>query len=141
MRTKSLAFLAGIIWLAAGFNVCRIGVESWMSTDATTVVMILGCIATMVVFSRMFVRMLFQNVQRIREIELEKRKLWDIMPVKSYLIMIFMITFGVLQRRCPAVPAPSSPLSTWAWALRWRWQARFTSLPASVQRNCNIIAI
>lgn len=105
MRTKSLAFLAGIIWLAAGFNVCRIRVVSWMSTDATTVVMILGCIATMVVFSRMFVRMLFQNVQRIREIELEKRKLWDIMPVKSYLIMIFMITFGVLQRRCPAVPA------------------------------------
>lgn len=78
MRTKSLAFLAGIIWLTAGFNVCRIGVVSWMSTDATTVVMILGCIATMVVFSRMFVRMLFQNVQRIREIELEKRKLWDI---------------------------------------------------------------
>lgn len=76
-----------------------------MSTDATTVVMILGCIATMVVFSRMFVRMLFQNVQRIREIELEKRKLWDIMPLKSYLIMIFMITFGVLLRRCPAVPA------------------------------------
>lgn len=80
MRTKSLAFLAGIIWLTAGFNVCRIGVVSWMSTDATTVVMILGCIATMVVFSRMFVRMLFQNVQRIRKIELEKRKLWDIMP-------------------------------------------------------------
>ena len=94
MRTKSLAFLAGIIWLTAGFNVCRIGVASWMR-----------CIATMVVFSRMFVRMLFQNVQRIREIELEKRKLWDIMPVKSYLIMIFMITFGVLLRRCPAVPA------------------------------------
>ena len=57
MRTKSLAFLAGIIWLTAGFNVCRIGVVSWMSTDATTVVMILGCRATMVVFSRMFVRM------------------------------------------------------------------------------------
>ena len=70
MRTKSLAFLAGIIWLTAGFNVCRIGVVSWMSTDATTVVMILGCIATMVVFSRMFVRMLFQNVQRIREIDI-----------------------------------------------------------------------
>ena len=50
MRTKSLAFLAGIIWLTAGFNVCRIGVV-------------------------------------------------------SYLIMIFMITFGVLLRRCPAVPA------------------------------------
>ena len=31
MKTKSLAFIAGIIWLFAGFNVCRIGVLSWMS--------------------------------------------------------------------------------------------------------------
>lgn len=105
MRTKSLAFLAGIIWLIAGFNVCRIGVVSWMSTDTTTAVMVIGCIATMFVFSRMFVKMLFKNVRRIRDIEIEKRKLWDIMPVKSYLIMAFMITFGVLLRRCPAVPA------------------------------------
>lgn len=105
MRTKSLAFLAGIIWLIAGFNVCRIGVVSWMSTDTTTAVMVIGCIATMFVFSRMFVKMLFKNVRRIRDIETEKRKLWDIMPVKSYLIMAFMITFGILLRRCPAVPA------------------------------------
>ncbi len=27
MKTKSLAFIAGIIWLIAGFNVYRIGVD------------------------------------------------------------------------------------------------------------------
>ena len=27
MKTKLLAFIAGIIWLAAGFNVCRIGIK------------------------------------------------------------------------------------------------------------------
>ena len=43
MKTKSLAFIAGLIWLVAGFNVCRIGVESWMSHGATSVIMVVGC--------------------------------------------------------------------------------------------------
>lgn len=105
MNTKSLSFIAGIIWLFAGFNVCRIGIMSWMSLDTTSIVMIIGCIVTMILFSIMFIKMLFKNVRRIREIEVEKRKVWHMMPVKSYLIMAFMITFGVLFRRCPAVPS------------------------------------
>lgn len=104
MRTKSLAFIAGIIWLIAGFNVCRIGVVSWLDLDATTLVMVIGSIVTMILFSMMFVKMLFKNVQRIRKIEVEKRKVWDIIPMKSYVIMAFMITFGVLLRNCPVIP-------------------------------------
>lgn len=104
MKTKSLAFIAGLIWLVAGFNVCRIGVESWMSHGTTSVVMVVGCLATLIVFSTMFVKMLFKNVRRIRSIEVAKRRAWHIMPVKSYLIMAFMITFGALLRSCQAIP-------------------------------------
>ena len=42
MKTKSLAFIAGIIWLFAGFNVCGIGVLSWMSHG--TALMLAGVI-------------------------------------------------------------------------------------------------
>lgn len=104
MKTKSLAFIAGIIWLIAGFNVCRIGVVSWMSLDTISPFMIIGSIITLILFSIMFVKMLFKNVKRIRKIDIMKRKMWDVMPVKSYVIMIFMITFGILLRRCPLVP-------------------------------------
>lgn len=104
MKTKSLAFIAGIIWLIAGFNVCRIGVVSWMSLDTISPFMIIGSIITLILFSIMFVKMLFKNVKRIRKIDIRKRKMWDVMPVKSYVIMIFMITFGILLRRCPLVP-------------------------------------
>ena len=31
MKTKSLAFIAGIIWLFAGFNVCRIDIHLYPS--------------------------------------------------------------------------------------------------------------
>lgn len=104
MKTKSLAFIAGIIWLIAGFNVCRIGVVSWMDCDATTIGMIVGCVVTLILFSTMFVKMLVKNVRRIRTLEAEKRRVWHMMPVKSYVIMAVMITFGVLLRRCPVMP-------------------------------------
>jgi magnesium-transporting ATPase (P-type) len=60
---------------------------------------------TLLLFSTMFVKMLFKNVRRIRRIEVDKRRLWHMMPVKSYAIMAFMITFGILLRNCPAIPS------------------------------------
>ena len=91
MKTKSLTLIAGTIWLLAGFNVCRIGVVSWMDLETTSVLMVVGSIVTLLLFSTMFVKMLFKNVRRI--------------PVKSYAIMAFMITFGILLRNCPAIPS------------------------------------
>ena len=103
MITKSLASIVGIIWLIAGFNICRTGVVAWSYIANISVFMIIGSIVTMILFSRMFVKMLFKNVQRIRDIEVEKRKVWNMMPVKSYVIMALMITFGIMLRRCPII--------------------------------------
>lgn len=103
MRTKTLAFIAGISWLAAGFNICQIGVATWKRLDTTSVVTIIGSIVTMILFSSMFIKMLFRNVRRIQQIDIERRKLWNIMSIKSYFIMAFMIMLGILLRRCPAI--------------------------------------
>lgn len=104
MKTKSLAFVAGIVWLIAGFNVCRIGIATWHSVASTSLVMIAGCGGTLALFANMFVKMLFKNVRRIRRIETKKRRMWNIMPLKSYIIMAVMITFGVVLRRCALIP-------------------------------------
>lgn len=61
MKTKSLTLIAGTIWLLAGFNVCRIGVVSWMDLETTSVLMVVGSIVTLLLFSTMFVKMLFKN--------------------------------------------------------------------------------
>ena len=76
MKTKSLTFIDGLIWLIAGFNVCRIGVVEWKNLETTHFLMIIGSIVTLMLFSGMFVNMLFKNVKRIREIEVEKRRIW-----------------------------------------------------------------
>lgn len=110
MKTKTLTLIDGLIWLVAGINVCKIGVTSWKCLDSTSVMMIVGCMVTLMLFSVMFVKMLFKNVRRIQKIDIGKRRIWDIMPIKSYVIMAFMITLGILLRHCPIIP-----LSFIAW--------------------------
>ena len=93
MKTQWLAFMA-----------CRIGVEAWRALTATTAGMVLGSLATLVLFSVMFVKMLFKNVRRIGRIYPAHRRIWHLMPLRSYLVMAVMITLGIILRSCQAVP-------------------------------------
>lgn len=104
MSVKSLSAINGAIWLIAGVNVARIGVVSWERVGESTVWMIVGCILTFIAFGIMFVKMVFKNLRRISQIPKEKRHPWDCMPLKSFLIMVFMITLGITLRSIPAVP-------------------------------------
>lgn len=104
MSVKSLSAINGAIWLIAGVNVARIGVVSWERVGESTVWMIVGCILTFIAFGMMFVKMVFKNLRRISQISKEKRHIWDCMPLKSFLIMVFMITLGITLRTIPAVP-------------------------------------
>ena len=104
MRVRTLLLLDGIIWLIAGVNVCKIGVGTWMTLEGNTLWMVIGCLATFVAFATMFVRMVFKNVRRIEQIEEGHRRVWDMMSVRSYLIMAFMIALGVALRQFSLVP-------------------------------------
>lgn len=66
--------------------------------------MVLGSLATLVLFSVMFVKMLFKNVRRIGRIYPAQRRVWHLMPLRSYLVMTVMITLGIILRSCQAVP-------------------------------------
>ena len=59
MKTKSLTLIAGTIWLLAGFNVCRIGVVSWMDLETTSVLMVVGSIVTLLLFSDQIILLCF----------------------------------------------------------------------------------
>lgn len=103
MRTSTLLFIVGIIWLVAGINVCKIGVECWLMSDGSAL-LVLACILTFAAFGTMFIRMVFKNIRRIEEIDVQKRRVWDMMSVRSYLIMGFMITLGIFLRRSALTP-------------------------------------
>lgn len=98
MKVRTLTLIDGIIWLIAGINVVRLGVMAWLTLDATTIPVIIGCLATLVAFATMFVRMTFKNIDRIRRIPAAERTILNCMTARSFFIMIFMITLGVTLR-------------------------------------------
>lgn len=104
MKTSHLLIIDGIIWLVAGLNVVKLGVEAWQALDTTNVWLALGSIATLAAFATMFVRMVFKNAVRIEKIPVERRRVWHCMSLRSFAIMAFMIALGVTLRHSPQVP-------------------------------------
>lgn len=104
MKTETLTALDGVIWLAAGINVVNLGIQAWTTLGATTAWTVVGALLTLAAFATMFVRMVFKNVARIRLIPAPQRRVWHCMTLRSFLIMVFMITLGVTLRRSPMVP-------------------------------------
>lgn len=105
MSPKALIATAGVIWLAAGVNVVRMGVLTWADLGwSCSAGMLIGLVLTFMGFGAMFFKVSQKNVKRIHAMPAEQRKFYNFMTLKSYLIMIFMISLGVYLRHNPAVP-------------------------------------
>lgn len=102
---KYLLLLAGIVWLAAGVNILRIGLLSY--SGYVTVLNILLSLAVFAFFWLMiFSRMVRKHTKRITGYEEEKQFFLKFFDIKSFIIMAFMITLGIGLRAsglCPPV--------------------------------------
>lgn len=99
---KTLVLISAFVWLAAGFNVFRLG-ELELAGRADWILLLLSA-AVFVPFFFMFQRMAVKNIRRIAELETEKNFFLKFFTVKSYVIITLMITLGVTLRSIPAVP-------------------------------------
>ena len=99
---KALVLISAFVWLAAGFNVFRLGELEWAGR-ADWVLLLLSA-AIFVPFFFLFQRMAVKNTWRIAALETEKNFFLKFFTVKSYVIITFMITLGVTLRNIPAVP-------------------------------------
>ena len=105
MTKKGLILLAGIVWSVAGINVARMGVATWLTLERSRYPLLFaGALATFVVFGIMFFRLTKKNLRRIAAFERERNPFWMFMSLKSYLIMTFMISLGVVLRNYTATP-------------------------------------
>lgn len=92
------------MWLAAGFNVARLGVLSYIGLDGFSIVHILLSIVVFCVFGFMFYRMSVRHTKRIRSYPQETRPVWNFFDLKSYLIMAFMMSGGIWLRNSGLAP-------------------------------------
>ena len=104
---RTLLGIAGLVWLAAGVNILRIGVKAALALigggAGRTALMIVLAAAIFCAFHWMFSRIVTKHTARIRGYE-TKQPFWRFFDGKSYLLMAFMMTLGITLRRSGFVP-------------------------------------
>lgn len=73
---EKLVLIAGLVWFAAGYNVMRLGLMSYLQMDEITMLHILLSIVVFIPFVWMFFRMSRKNKERILLFEETHRPFW-----------------------------------------------------------------
>lgn len=101
VKKRTLLLIAGIVWAIAGFNVARIGLMLY--SQYLEVLNIILSIVVFCLFGIMFFKMTKKHTKRILSYQ-EKQPFYKFFDVKSYCIMVFMMSFGIGLRYSKLIP-------------------------------------
>ena len=108
VKRDNLLLIAGIVWMIAGVNILIIGISAYIGSFNmdwwAILLMILGTLVTISIFHIMFGKMVRKHVARIRAFDDKPHNPLLFFDLKSYLIMAFMIAFGITLRVSGVVP-------------------------------------
>lgn len=104
VKKRTLLAIAGFVWLAAGFNVARLGIISYIRLSNVGILHILLSLAVFCEFGFMFFRMTVKHTRRINSYQQETRPFWNFFDLKAYLIMAFMMGGGIWLRNSGLAP-------------------------------------
>lgn len=94
VQKKYLLLIAGLVWGIAGFNILRIGIETY-----APYLSIINIILSVIVYSLfqyfVFQKMVKKHTQRILGYPEDKQLFIKFFDVKAFCIMAFMMTFGI----------------------------------------------
>ena len=100
IKKNYLLLLAGIVWLAAGFNILRIGIISYKSY-VTLINLALSAAVFFLFWFMVFGKLVRRHTDRIVRYEEEMQFILKFFDRKSFCIMAFMMTFGIGLRPLP----------------------------------------
>lgn len=103
VKKHHLLFFACVIWMIAGFNVLKIGVEAYKPYQ-TMLNYGLSILVFLVFWFMVFYKLTVKHTTRIQEYEEEKQFFYKFFDLKSFLIMAFMISFGIIIRTFHLLP-------------------------------------
>ena len=101
---NTLLITAGIIWLTAGINILRIGVECWINDSHYW--LFKACEATLVflLFFGFIFRKLYRKHTHRSSQKKKKNCPFSFFDVQGWIVMAFMITIGILSRLFHLLP-------------------------------------
>ena len=106
---RGLVLTAGIVWLAAGVNILRIGIMSaigvWGQGERWRDILLpIFALLILIGFSLMLYRIVTRHVTRIMGYRDEKVSIFRFFDLKGYLMMAFMMALGILLRSGDFLP-------------------------------------
>lgn len=101
---NTLLITAGIIWLIAGVNILRIGVECWMNDSQYWLFKVCETVLVFLLFFGIIFHKLY--IKHTRRISKKKGKNcpFSFFDVQGWIVMALMITIGVLARTLHLLP-------------------------------------
>ena len=104
VEKKTLLLVAGLIWGFAGFRVFTLGLGDIKTNDGNLILSALfSAIIFYLFFKFIFSKMFKKHTKRIINSDLNKHCIFSFFDVKSYIIMGFMIFFGITIRNLEIV--------------------------------------
>lgn len=104
VKKRTLLAVAGCVWLAAGINVARLGILSYMKLTEISFVHILLSVLVFCAFGAMFYKMSMKHTKRIKGFAEATKSIWHFFDIKSYCIMAFMMGGGIWLHSSGLVP-------------------------------------
>ena len=104
VNSRVLLLIAGLVWITAGANVLRVGIEAWRSGGPSWPFGAAAAAAVFLLFYLfVFKRLYFRHANRIESKE-GRSCPFSFFDVKSWITMIFMISLGITIRSFHLLP-------------------------------------
>lgn len=97
VRKKSLLGLASLVWMIAGFNVFKIGIDTYINY-ISVINIILSFLVFGVFWYMVFYKLVVKHTLRIKNFQQPKQYFWKFFDMKSFIIVAVMMTGGVTIR-------------------------------------------
>ena len=106
VRNRTLLLLASIVWLVAGINIVRIGLEAYGAGHLSLINAGLSVVIGIVFWTFAFGRLVSKHSDRIEAYGDERRFFLSFFDVPSFIIMAIMMTGGISLRSFGLAPEP-----------------------------------
>ena len=103
---RTLLFIAGIVWFAAGGNIAWLGIQACAQINMSYVwAIIIGAVVVFTLFHiKIFSKMVGKHSDRIAAYEDDKIGFWRFFDASGYIMMAIMMTGGISLRAFGLVP-------------------------------------
>lgn len=103
VKRQTLLLLASFVWMIAGFNIVRIGLIAYVD-HINLVNILLSSLVFALFWFLIFYKLVVKHTERIRNYVEKYQPFINFFDLKSFIIMAFMMTFGILIRSLNLAP-------------------------------------